>query len=207
MYARVTRIKADPARTAELVEELKTRMIPLFQQQKGYLGTISSVNRETGEGSTTTYWDTMENLRASEAAIFAARDSFASDQGAQVLSFHRCEIPVREMKQPPEAGRHIRVTTITDFDPAKREQMIANFRDEAAPTVLQQPGSRAALLLVDDENRVAFAISAWDTAEQRDASEAAVAPARQRGIDGSGGRAQVMKGETTHADLKVPINR
>ena len=49
MYARLTQIKADPARTDELVEQLKAELIPVFEKQPGYLGTISSADRSASE--------------------------------------------------------------------------------------------------------------------------------------------------------------
>lgn len=205
MYARLTQIKADPARTDELVEQLKTEMIPVFEKQPGYLGIISSADRATGLGAVTTYWDTMENLRASEAAVFAARDQFTAQHGAQTISFHRCEIPVQESRSAPHAGQHVRATVVSGGDPAKVDEAIKRYREEVAPLVLSQPGAQAAILLVDRENNVSFAVSAWDTAEHRDASEAALAAKRQEAAQAIGGQAQTMHAETTYADLKMPV--
>ncbi len=205
MHARVTRMKSDPAKVDQLVQDLKAELLPLFEKQPGYLGTISSANRQTGEGATTTYWDSMENLKASEAALFAARDKFASDKGAELLSFHRCEVAVLQRKGDPQAGRHIRVTTLSGIDPAKIEDGIRRFRDEVAPLAISQPGCRAAVLLVDREQNTSFAISAWDTAEQRDASDAVLRPQREAAASALGGKAETMHAETTYADLKPPV--
>jgi len=207
MYSRLTQIKSEPARVDELVEQMKAEMLPVFQQQPGYLGTISSADRETGRGAVATYWDSMENLRASEAAIFAARDKFSATHGSETVSFHRCEIPVQESKVDPYAGQFARVTVLAGGDPATIDAGITRFRDEVAPLALSQPGCEAAVLMVDRENNVGFAITAWDTAEHREASEAALAPKRAEAAATSGGQAQTMHSQTTYADLKVPAKR
>jgi heme-degrading monooxygenase HmoA len=205
MYARVTRVKADPGKTDELVNQLKLQMLPVFEKQRGYLGTISSANRETGQGATTTYWDSMENLKASEAAIFAARDKFASDQGAQIVSFHRCEVVVQERKADAAAGKYVRVTALQGIDPSKLEDGIKRFRDEVAPLAIGQPGCRAAVLLVDRENNAAFAVSAWETAAQREASDKVLGPQRAEAAAAMNAKAETMLAETTYADLKTPV--
>jgi heme-degrading monooxygenase HmoA len=205
MFARITQIKADPARTDELVDQLKTEMIPVFEKQPGYLGVISSADRSTGLGAVTTYWDSMENLKASEAAIFAARDQFSSQHDMQTISFHRCEIPVQESRSAPRVGQHVRATAVMGGDPAKIDEGIKRYREEVAPLILSLPGAEAAVLLVDRENNISFAISAWDSAEHRDASEAALAPKRQEAAETAGGQAQTMHAETTYADLKMPV--
>src|SRR5215472_1925262 len=123
MYARITRTKSDPSRIDTLVQQQRAQMIPVFKAQPGYLGVISTANRESGEGATTTYWDTMENLKASEAAIFAARDKFAAEQGAEVQSVHRCEIVSRETKSQPRAGTHVRVATLMGVDDSNEAEL------------------------------------------------------------------------------------
>jgi hypothetical protein len=149
----------------------------------------------------------MENLRASEAAVFAARDQFSTQHDMQTISFHRCEIPVQESRVAPHTGQHVRATVVMGGDPSKIDQAITRYRDEVAPLVLSQPGAQAAILLVDRENNVSFAISAWDTAEHRDAAENALAPKRQEAAEAVGGQAQTMHAETTYADLKMPAPR
>lgn len=207
MYARVTRVKGDPAKLDQTVERLKTELIPIFEQQPGYLGVISVANRETGEGATTTYWDSMENLKASEGAIFAARDKFTADQGAELLSFHRCEVAVVERKEGagPRAGAFVRATTLSGGDPARLDDGIQRFREQVAPLALSQPGCLASVLLVDRENNVSFAVSSWETAEQREAADSVLSPKREEAASTSGGQARTQLAETTYADLKVPV--
>lgn len=205
MYARVTRVKSDPARIDDLADELKAQMVPVFEQQKGYLGVVTGANRETGEGATTTYWDSMENLKASEAAIFAARDKFSQEHGAEILGFHRCEVVTMEQAGAPTLPGFNRVVTVSGGDPAKIDEAIRVFRDDALPIGKTQPGFRAAILMVDRENSIAFAVSAWDSKEHRDASDAALAPKRAAAAQAAGGQANVMLTEVTHIDLKLPV--
>lgn len=205
MYARVTRIKADPARADFLVEQLKAQMLPVFEQQPGYLGTVSVANRETGEGATTTYWDSMENLRASEGAIFAARDKFSAEQGTEVLSVHRCEIVSRSAKGQPRAGSHQRVATLRGVDASNRSELIERHRTVIAPFALEQPGALASILLIDDENGLAMAVSSYETAAQRDAAAAAIDARIAQQPSGLQLERTTMSSETTYADLAVPV--
>ena len=205
MYARVTRVKFDPARTDAVVEQLKSQMLPLFEQQRGYLGTISIANRETGEGATTTFWDTLENLKASEPEVFAARDKFAAEQATEILSFHRCEVAVAERKADPKAGAHLRVVTLRGAGASKLEALAKRFREEVAPVALAQPGGRSATLMIDRENEIAFGISAYDTASDRDAAGAALNPKRDVVVRELGLEAETEHAETTYADLKAPV--
>jgi len=206
MYARVTRVKSDPGRVDELVQQLKTQMIPVFEQQKGYLGVLSSADRQTGQGATSTFWDSMENLKASEAAIFAARDKFAAEQGAEVISFHRVEILVREGPFDPKVGNHIRVVTLSGVEPGKVDGLVERFRKDIAPALRAQPGNRAAILQVDRDNNLAFGVSAFETAEQRDAAGKALDDLRDETSAKLGLKVEsTMHAETTLAEIKAPV--
>ena len=203
MYARVTRIKGDPAKIDEVVEQTKTELIPVFKQQPGYLGVISVGNRETGEGATATYWDSMENLKASEPAIFAARDKFAAAGAGEIVSFHRCEIPVSDRRADPKAGTHLRIAILTGFDSSTVDKVIERHRSVVAPAVMQQPGALASVLMIDRENNIGFATSSFESAEHRDAA----GPKVQAILEASPSDIEVkvdrQSGETLIADLPV----
>jgi heme-degrading monooxygenase HmoA len=204
MYARVTRVKGDPSQVDRTVEQLKAQMVPIFKQQPGYLGVISVADRETGEGATTTYWDSMENLRASEAAIFAARDKFAAEQGSEVLSFHRCEFVSRHVKGAAATGTHIRVATLHGVDASIRDRLVERHVRDVAPFVLEQPGALASLLMIDDENGLAFAVSTYDTAAHREAAVAAIDARVAADAERLPLERENQTAETIYADLAVP---
>lgn len=206
MYARVTRIKGDPAKLEQNVEQLKAQLVPVFKQQPGYLGVISVANRETGEGATTTYWDSMENLKASEGAIFAARDRFASEQGAEIQSVHRVEFLVQERKGgDPRSGLHTRQVILRGVTPDKVDRLADSFRKHIVPAVQALPGNQTALLFIDRENDTAFGVSSFETAEQRDAASQTLDPLRDRIAAELDLEAQTVHAEVTHADLKLPV--
>ena len=204
MYARVTRVKGDPAKLDQTVGDLRDRMVPVFKQQAGYLGVASVANRETGEGATTTYWDSMEHLQASEAAIFAARDQFASDEGLEVVSFHRCEVAVLDRVKDPVVGTAVRAITLRGGAPERADEGIAAFKDRLLPIVKAQPGYRGAQLLVDRENQVAFTVTSWDSPAERDASNQALAQPREEAAQGMDMSSEVQVGEITLMELSVP---
>lgn len=203
MYARVTRVKADPAAIDRQVEQMKAQMLPVFKQQPGYIGAISIANRETGEGATTTYWDSMEHLKASEAAIFAARDKFAAEQGAEIVSVHRCELAVSERKAEPRAGTHLRAVTLRGLDGDKIERVIDRHSKVVAPFVLQQPGCLASLLMVDRENGLAFAISTWESAAKLEAASPAIQAHLDANPSGFDVQTERQTADTTFVELPV----
>jgi len=204
MYARVTRIKGDPARTDEAIEQLKAQLVPLFKQQTGYLGVIAVGNRETGEAATTTYWDSMANLKASEGALFAARDKLVGERGGELLSFHRCEVAFSERKAAPKAGTFLRAVTLSGITEAKRDQMIERHKVVIAPELLKQPGAIASVLMLDYENGIGFAVSSFESAAQRDAAIEAMEKFIAANPGGLGvQRTDATLGETFHVDLPV----
>ena len=82
MHARVSTIQMDPNRIDESVGQLEERDLPTIQELDGFRGFTLLVDRSGGKVIGTSYWDSEEQMRASEDAVKDARQRAADTGGA-----------------------------------------------------------------------------------------------------------------------------
>ena len=76
MYARMSRFAGlPPERIDETLKGFERGQLPVFEQQSGYKGVTILVDRGEGKAAAITYWETLEDLRASDRVANQARDS------------------------------------------------------------------------------------------------------------------------------------
>ena len=74
MYARVSRFAGlPPGRIEETVREFEEGQLPVIEQQPGFKGVLVAIDRAEGKAVAVTYWETQENLRASDKLADQAR--------------------------------------------------------------------------------------------------------------------------------------
>jgi heme-degrading monooxygenase HmoA len=73
MHARVTTIEIDPARADEVVRQLEEREIPGWRDLDGFRGFTLFIDRSTGKGIGTSYWESQEEMDASEDKVVDSR--------------------------------------------------------------------------------------------------------------------------------------
>lgn len=73
MHARVTTIEIDPARADEAVRQLEEREIPSWKELDGFRGFTLLIDRSTVKGIGTSYWESREQMDASEEAVKDSR--------------------------------------------------------------------------------------------------------------------------------------
>ena len=81
MHARSTTIQAQPERLDEMIRQVQDETVPLLQQQDGFKGFTLHVNRSSGKVVGTSYWDSVDALEASEAAVRGSRESAGETGG------------------------------------------------------------------------------------------------------------------------------
>src|SRR5215831_12944976 len=82
MYARVTTFPGlAPERIKATLEHFRTEHLPKFEQQPGYRGVWVGVDYVGGRAIAVTYWDTVENLHASDALANEVRAVAVSRAG------------------------------------------------------------------------------------------------------------------------------
>ena len=82
MWARQTRVKADPAKLDQVLEQVRNAVQPALEGADGYKGFTVLVDRESGELIGTSYFESREAVEASESAVRGPRDQAAQAAGA-----------------------------------------------------------------------------------------------------------------------------
>lgn len=100
---------------------------------------------------------------------------------------------------------HIRMTTV-DGAAERFDDVLALLRDRVQPLVDGLPGSRGLAALVSRERGRVIATTAWDSAEDRAASDAALAPLRAEAAELLGGAVTVEELELAVFERIVPAS-
>jgi heme-degrading monooxygenase HmoA len=83
MHARLSTIQMDPARIDEAVSEFEEQDLPTFRQIDGFRGFTLLLDRTSGKVVGTSYWDSREQMEASEGKGDRARQRVADRGGSQ----------------------------------------------------------------------------------------------------------------------------
>ena len=76
MYARMSRIAGlPPERIPEAQEYFEQHELPELEQQQGFGGVLVMVDRNDGRAVAITFWETLDDLKASDTAADRARDA------------------------------------------------------------------------------------------------------------------------------------
>ena len=165
---------------------------PALSALQGNLGGALLVNRGTGAGAAVSYWDSMQNLQASDEAAVTLRSQTAAQGGMTIGEIDRFEIIVQERVAPAAANTFVRVNDLRAA-PDKVNDVANRVRDTIS-TLKAQKGFRGVLVGANRETGRMFVGSVWETSADREASDAAVQERR-------GQIAQVSGAETVKIDL------
>ena len=187
MYARVLRLKNDPGKIDEAISQWTQQILPLIKKQKGFAGISMMGNRKTGDGFSVGYWDTEQAMKDAKPQVRPEADKVMTGFGGRIVEEDECEVAVQERFQPPKVGTWVRVTTVQG-DPGKINEGISSYKSRAVPTVKQQGGARAAILLVNRAAGKSFSGTIWDTEKDLQNSEAALSGIRKEVSDQAGAK-------------------
>jgi heme-degrading monooxygenase HmoA len=93
MYMRVSKLQSHPDKVDDVVEVIRSSIIPALQQQ-GYHGLLMLKDRETGKSITITLWESEADLQAGESS------GFYQQQVGKVVPFVTAP-PSREIYEAP----------------------------------------------------------------------------------------------------------
>ena len=82
MHARMTVIEGSPERIDEAVGQVESDVLPVLRQQSGFKGFTVMGDRSSGRIAATSYWDSEDQMRASEDAVRPSRERAAEAVGA-----------------------------------------------------------------------------------------------------------------------------
>jgi heme-degrading monooxygenase HmoA len=172
MFARVTWFQTAADRIDDGVEAFRQQAAPGLSALLGNVGAVLLVDRGTGAGAAVSYWDSLESLQASEDAAVTLRAQTATEGGMTIGDIDRFEVILQERIAPPAANTFVRVN---DFQasPDKVNDVVNLVRD-TMPTLKAQKGFRAVLVGANRQTGRMFISSVWETAADREASDAAV---------------------------------
>jgi len=180
MYTRATAMKSDPARIDLGIMKFK-EVVPTLRQVPGYAGAALLVNRDTGEGFGVTYWETLAHMNAAEQAGMRARQQTSEAAGAEVTDVDRFDMALVDRASDPSTPSFSRLNQLYgDLD--RLDQGIAFLRDRVVPNLSKLKGYQSVLLGVNRMTGRIVVTSNWRTAEDRAASESAVAGQRQEAV-------------------------
>ncbi len=183
MFVRVTWSDGSPDSWAGLTD-LRQSIVQDLQSQPGWLATALLADRQTGSGVSVGYWESAQALRASEPG-HEARVQQAQAMGSRVRETERYEIVLQERSAPPRENTFVRVNDLRG-SPAKLDETIGFIRERVAPLLKGQTGFRALLIGVNRETGRSLVSSIWDSAADREASDAALTALRRQSAQVAG---------------------
>ncbi len=176
-FVRVVRVKGDPSKLNENIKLWTTDILPILKKQKGFMGASLTGNRKTGDGMTVTYWESETAMKEARGQVRPEALKMLAKNGGSIVEDDECEVALLERFQSPKASVWSRVTTVQG-DRAQIDKSIANFREKIVPALQKQSGVRTAFYFVNRQTGKAFGGSVWDTEQDLQKSEAAIAAAR-----------------------------
>jgi heme-degrading monooxygenase HmoA len=197
MFARVTWTQLASGQQEQLDKAasfFKERILPSMQTRKGYLGAALLANRETGEGASVTYWESAEAMAASEAMGTAGRVEAVQVLSGTIKDVDRFEMLLQDRAAPARAGSFARVNDVP-ASPARIDATLAWMRDTGLSKVRQLNGYRALLVSANRLTGRMLISSIWDSADAREASEAAI----------SGLRSQLADVAQAQGDIRITL--
>jgi hypothetical protein len=138
----------------------------VLHQQKGFAGTIASVDRANNVFGVLTRWETEADRDASESALLKVREEGQEIIGG-ALTVEYYEEVLLELITPPQVGNSLIVSRAA-MDPATIDQNIAYFKREILPQIKQDPGVLFIRQLVNRQTGEAIVGTGWaDVASMR----------------------------------------
>jgi len=83
MHTRMTTLQLDPERVDEVIAELEERDVPEFRKLDGFRGFVCLVDRKQGKVVGASFWQTDDQMKASEGVVAASRERAAERGGAK----------------------------------------------------------------------------------------------------------------------------
>jgi heme-degrading monooxygenase HmoA len=99
-FVRVNDIRGDAARIDDAIRFMRDTAVPAVRGQKGFRALIFAVNRQTGRGVISSVWETLDDLKASEAAVAPLREQMVNAAGNASVKVEVFESVFAEISQP-----------------------------------------------------------------------------------------------------------
>jgi len=178
MFIRGTRVQTPPDQVDAAIANFKQKVVPAARATPGCMGAVLLIDRKTGAGIGTTYWESGKAMAAGEQMGVNSRTQAAADvSGTQIMNVERFEVVVMERAAPAKEGTFVRINS-ANGDPDKVDAVAATIRNNL-PVLKAQKGFRSVVYGVDRQTGRSVTSTTWDTLEDLQASEHAVAGLRK----------------------------
>jgi heme-degrading monooxygenase HmoA len=201
MFVRVTGFQSTPDRIDGMGEQFKQTVMTSFAQVRGFLGGVVLVNRDTGAGHSVTHWEDADCMRASEETADSLRSNASQiDDNIRIGDLDRLEILVEHRVAEPRPGSFVRVNDVHG-SPSRIDDVARMLRERSSQ--ISPAGVRSLIMAANRETGRIVVTTSWETAAERDASEAAIREIRQEGTELAGAEpARVELYEAVFVDVK-----
>jgi heme-degrading monooxygenase HmoA len=180
MFARATRGSVPADKLDDAIARFQSRVLPSFATQPGYLGGVLLADRGTGAVRAITYWQDEAALNASEAMAAASRAEAAQTSGGRVEEPEPYEVVLHERVVAPRPNVFVRINDVRGSI-EHIEDVLAFSREQVLPALRSQRGWLAMQAMVNRQNGRSLLITVWDSAADREGSEAAIRLLREQG--------------------------
>ena len=203
MYGRLTRIEGTPAEIEEGVKTFDQNVAKPAREIPGNLGIVLMVNPAEGKSLGITYWTDEKALQASADAMKRVRESSTQAAGTRIASVDTGEVLSMERAGEPKTHTFIRLNTLQG-KPEQIKDALASYQKDVLPVLKSLKGFRAATMAANAETGKIWVSSVWETAEDREASDARLTDLRRSTAATAGGAdVKVEKFESVHVEFKV----
>jgi len=203
VYLRTVRLEGDPEDLEKAIRAFDHVSMPV-RRLPGCAAVALLADRKAGRGVTLTYWETEASLKASEEAAADARALLTAEHDLTVIDVERYEVAVLERREPLKDGTYARLICGRG-DAQRAEKVGLGARDRTLPIVKRQKGFRSVMAGFNRRNGRVIAGSCWETAADRQASDAALAAMRLEVMQAAGVAEpiKVENYEVVFADIRV----
>jgi heme-degrading monooxygenase HmoA len=206
MYGRLTRTEGTSAEINEGVRNFEQNVARPAREIPGNVGVVLMVSPEEGNGIGITYWSDKKALEASSEAMKKVRESSTQASGVRVAGVETGEVLSMESSGEPKPHTFIRLNTL-EGRPEKIDAALAAFEKDVLPVLKSLKGFQTATMMANAESGKIWVFSVWETAQDREASEARVLNLRRTTATTAGaGDVKVEKFESVHVEFKVGAN-
>jgi len=170
MFARISYFKGTAAQIDAATALIRDWIEPSLRTRPGFLGGVTVVDRATGEGFSSTFWNTMADMGAAEDMGIAARTEAAERTGLHLTDVDRFEVLLQDRVAPSKAGTFIRTTELRG-SPDKIDATVAYMRDKGISLLRPRQGYRAMMVMANRASGRIRITSSWSSAAERDNTE------------------------------------
>ncbi len=186
MYARSTSLQARASSIDAGIDFVRDELLPAVQAMSGCVGLSMMADRTSGRCIVTSAWETLDQMRASDAAVTPMRERAGKLLGGTPF-VEEWEIAVLHRNHRSHQGACVRAVW-THGEPTGIDHGVDMFRMAMLPAMEQLDGFCSASLFIDRASGRAVTSTTYDSRQAMDAARDAAMKmrreaAREAGVD------------------------